>query len=256
MGEFIKTQTNEHIIFIGLDRGKSNALHLEMVQELHQEIRLAKDNPAIEALILHGKEGFFSSGLDLINLYAYDREQMHKFWTAFMDLIYELAAFPKPSIASITGHSPAGGCVLAICCDYRIMAEGDFIIGLNEIPVGITVPSSIFELYSFWLGQAEAYRSLLVGRLMNTQEALSSKLVDELVPADRVNTAATRRAKSVMQFDKKAWSASKLNLRQNLLQKLQLDKETAIHQVLEQWWQPSTRAILKTIIENLTKKKA
>lgn len=256
MGEFIKTQINEHIAFIGLDRGKSNALHLEMVQELHHEINLAKDNPGIEALVLHGKEGFFSSGLDLISLYAYDQQQMRQFWESFMDLIYALAAFPKPAVASITGHSPAGGCVLAICCDYRIMAEGDFIIGLNEIPVGITVPSSIFELYSFWLGHAEAYRSLLVGRLMNTQEALSSKLIDELVPADRVNTAATRKAKSVMQFDKKAWSTSKLNLRQNLLQKLQQDKELAIQQVLDQWWQPSTRAILKTIIDNLTKKKA
>lgn len=256
MGEFVKTQTNEHIAFIGLDRGKSNALHLEMVRELQQEIIAAKDNPSIEAIILHGKEGFFSSGLDLITLYSYDQQQMKLFWESFMDLIYALASFPKPAVASVTGHSPAGGCVLAICCDYRIMAEGDFIIGLNEIPVGITVPASIFELYSFWLGQAEAYRSLLVGRLMNTQEALSSKLIDELAPADRVNTAATRRAKSLMQFDKKAWSTSKLNLRKNLLNSLQEDKELAIEQVLDQWWQPGTRAILKTIIDNLTKKKA
>lgn len=58
MGEFVKTNNNEHIAFIALDRGKSNALHLEMVQELQQEIERAKDNPAIEAIIIHGKEGF------------------------------------------------------------------------------------------------------------------------------------------------------------------------------------------------------
>ncbi|QBQ39776.1 enoyl-CoA hydratase/isomerase family protein [Sphingobacterium psychroaquaticum] len=256
MGEFVKTNNNEHIAFIALDRGKSNALHLEMVQELQQEIERAKDNPAIEAIIIHGKEGFFSSGLDLITLYSYDEATMKKFWEAFMDLIYSLTSFPKPAVASITGHSPAGGCVLAICCDYRVMAEGEYIIGLNEIPVGITVPSSIFALYSFWLGQATAYRSLLEGKLRTPKEALDSHLIDELVPADRVNTAATRKAKAAMQYDKNAWGTTKLNLRKELLEKMLQDKEIAIQQVLEQWWRPSTRAILKTIIENLTKKKA
>ena len=241
--------------WIALDRGKSNALHLEMIQELREELKAANENPAVEAVIIHGKEGFFSAGLDLITLYQYDEAQMKSFWAEFMDLIAELVAFPKPTIASITGHSPAGGCLLAICCDYRVMAEGEFVIGLNEIPVGIIVPPSIFALYSFWIGQAEAYRNLLEGKLLSPQEALDSKLIDELVPADRIQTAATRKAKSLMQFEKNAWKMSKLNMRIALLEALEKDKETAIPQVLKQWWLPSTRAILQTIIENLTKKK-
>ncbi|NQD70540.1 enoyl-CoA hydratase/isomerase family protein [Sphingobacterium shayense] len=256
MGEFIKSQNTDHILHLGLDRGRSNALHMEMVLELTQELERAKNDPAVEGIVLHGKEGFFSSGLDLITLYEYDEKGITEFWNAFMDLVYNLTSFPKPSIAAVTGHSPAGGCVLAICCDYRVMAEGEFIIGLNEVPVGIVVPSSIFSLYSFWIGQAQAYRNLLEGKLLNPTDAYSCGLIDETVPADRILTAAARKAKVYAQFDKTAWATTKLNLRKELLKTLEDSKTIAINQVLEQWWKPSTRQILKTIIGNLTAKKA
>ncbi|WP_437919356.1 enoyl-CoA hydratase/isomerase family protein [Sphingobacterium sp. LRF_L2] len=254
MGEFIKAQTTDHITYIGLDRGKSNALHLEMIIELIEELDKAKNDPAIEAIILHGKEGFFSAGLDLITLYQYDESTMTIFWNSFMELIYNLTAFPKPSVASITGHSPAGGCVLALCCDYRVMAEGNYIIGLNEVPVGIVVPHSIFNLYSFWVGQSKAHRNLLEGKLLSPLEALQIGLIDETVPPDRIHTTATRKAKSCTQYDRNTWGKTKLNIRQELLRKIKENKTEAIAQVLEQWWRPSTRHIIKTIIENLTKK--
>ncbi len=255
MGEFIKTQTNEHITYVGLDREKSNAMHLEMMQELIGELERAKEDPAVEAIILHGKEGFFSAGLDLITLYKYNEEQIKNLWETFIDLIYTLASFPKPTIASVTGHAPAGGCVLAICCDYRIMAEGEFIIGLNEVPVGLIVPPSIFDLYSLWLGQAQAYRYLLEGKLLSPTEGLQSGLIDEVVPADRIHTAAARKAKSWTQFERQAWGTTKLNMRRYMLQHINENKADVVQQMLTQWWKPSTRQILKTIIENLTKTK-
>lgn len=253
MEKFINVQTNDHISYLGLDRGKSNAMHLEMILELTAELEKAKDNPTVEAIILHGKEGFFSSGLDLITLYQYDEAQINTLWDAFIDLIHTLAAFPKPAIASITGHAPAGGCVLTICCDYRIMAEGDFIIGLNEVPIGLIVPPSIFDLYSFWLGQAQAYRYLLDGKLSSPTDGLQSGLIDEVVPADRIQTAAARKAKSWTQFERHAWGTTKLNIRKNVLQHIEANKTEAIQQMVTQWWKPSTRQILKTIIENLTR---
>ncbi|MEI5983354.1 enoyl-CoA hydratase/isomerase family protein [Sphingobacterium sp. PU5-4] len=254
MGTFIKTQVTDHICYIQLDRGKSNAMHLEMIDELTATLIAQREDAAIEAIVLQGKEAFFTSGLDLITLFQYDEGQMRTFWEKFINLIYELASFPKPSIAAITGHSPAGGCVLALCCDHRIMADGEYIIGLNEVPVGIIVPSSIFELYSFWIGSANAARFLLEGKLLPPAEALKVGLIDEVVSFDRIQTAAGRKAKQYMQYDKKAWQASKLNIRKNLLSQVMETKGDAIEQVLKQWWAPSTRAILQTIIDNLTKK--
>lgn len=255
MCAYFKTLTTERITYLSMDNGKSNALHMEMLDEFAQLLQQAADDPAVEALILEGKQGFFSSGLDLITLYDYDAAAMQTFWEKFMDLLLQLWSFPKPSVAAISGHSPAGGCVLALCCDYRVMAEGDFIIGLNEVPVGIVVPSSIFELYSFWIGQAQAYRFLLEGKLLRPQEALAVGLVDEVVLADRLQTAATRKVKSVMQFEQHAWRTTKQNLRQALSRQMELAKAESITQVLEQWWRPSTRTIINTIITNLTQKR-
>lgn len=171
-----------------------------------------------------------------------------------MNLIDKLTAFKKPAIAAISGHSPAGGCVLALCCDYRVMCKGEYVIGLNEVPVGIIVPQAIFELYSFWIGHANAYRSLLTGSLMRPEEALKIGLVDELTESNKIQTTATQRIKMFTQFEKHTWRNSKINLRQKLLLKMQENREESITQILDQWWKPSTRDILKTIIDNLKSK--
>ncbi|WP_185218570.1 enoyl-CoA hydratase/isomerase family protein [Sphingobacterium mizutaii] len=254
MGTFLNTQVSENICYIQLDRGKSNAMHLEMIEEITTTFRSLKEDSSVFAVVLQGKEGFFTSGLDLITLFQYDEAQMKAFWEKFIDLIEELVSFPKPFITAVTGHSPAGGCVLALCSDYRVMAAGEYIIGLNEVPVGIIVPSSIFELYAFWIGSGNAARFLLEGKLLTPQEALNAGLVDEVVDFDRIQTTAARKAKQYLQFEPNAWRASKLNIRKHLLQQVKETKGAAIEQVLERWWAPSTRAILKAIIDNLTKK--
>lgn len=250
--KYIRTKIEDHIYHILLDRGKSNAMDLEAVQELISAVEQAEADPAVEGLILSGKEGFFSSGLDLISLYDYDAEQMKEFWRHFLLLIQKLTSFSKPAVSAITGHSPAGGCILALCCDYRIMTEDQYIIGLNEVPVGIVVPQSIFKLYSFWLGDGTAYRSLMEGKLFSPQEALAIGLVDEVVPLNRIQNTAFQKIKSVAQFEKNAWRSSKQNFRRDLVASLMQHQEETIDQVLAQWWRPGTRAIMKTIIENLT----
>ena len=252
--EHIRIKKEDHYMHILLDRGKSNALETGLVNELIAAIDQAEDDPSIEGLILSGKPDFFSAGLDLITLYQYDELEIEQFWDRFIFLIQKLTAFPKPAIAAITGHSPAGGCVLALCCDYRIMAAGEYVIGLNEVPVGLVVPESIFRLYAFWLGDSVAYRSLLEGKLFKPTEALSIGLVDEVVPFDRIQSAATKKLKSLTQFDQHAWRKSKANFRKGILAALDKSSLDDIAEVLIQWWRPSTRSILATLIQNLTNK--
>ena len=250
--DFIKVSTDDHIAHLLLDRGKSNAINQQMLDELHQAVRGAAQDPAVEGLILEGKPGFFSAGIDLIALYEYNEAEIKQFWLSFMAFVRTFAAFDKPAVAAINGHSPAGGCILGLCCDYRVMADDDYIIGLNEVPVGIIVPDSIFQLYSFWLGHATAYRYLLEGKLMKPAEAHACGLVDEVVDERRIRTVAQRQLRKYTQFERNTWQQSKRNMRRALIAQLDADQEPAIAAILKQWWSPATRAILKTIIDNLT----
>ncbi|MDF3078909.1 MAG: Enoyl-CoA hydratase/isomerase [Sphingobacteriaceae bacterium] len=249
--ETIQVSIQDRVAVITLNRGRANAINSLMVDELQQMFQNIESDSQVSGVILTGKEGFFSAGLDLIELYDYDEAQIKDFWQRFIKLTESLASFKKPFISAINGHSPAGGCVLAICSDYRVMADGKYIIGLNEVPVGLIVPENIFHLYSFWIGDAKASRYLLEGKLMNPQEALEAGLVDEVVNPNTIRTAAERQMKKYIQLNAETWQKSKMNIRKSLLTKVGSDQTETINAMLEQWWSPQTRSILKTIIQNL-----
>jgi 3,2-trans-enoyl-CoA isomerase len=250
----IKVTIKDRLSIITLDRGKSNALNGEMITELNDMLKNIAADDNIAGVIITGKEHFFSAGLDLITLYNYSEEEVSAFWKLFLNFVTTITAFKKPMVAAINGHSPAGGCVIALACDYRVMAEGKYIIGLNEVPVGIIVPNSIFNLYAFWIGQANASRSLLEGKLFTPEEALQAGLVDELVNPASILTAAERRIRKYMGMERNTWEQSKLNIRRDLIAATSADQSKDLDLMLKQWWSPATRSILKTIIDNLQKK--
>lgn len=250
----IEVTIKDRLAIITLNRPKSNSLNREMVTELADMLINIENDSNIGGVMITGKENFFSAGLDLIELYSYNEEEARNFWYIFLNFIASITAFRKPIVSAINGHSPAGGCVIALACDARVMAEGKYIIGLNEVPVGIIVPNSIFNLYSFWLGKANATRSLLEGKLFNPDEALAVGLVDEIVKQESILTAAERKVRKYMAFEANTWSQSKLNIRKDLIACTGADQNADLEIMLKQWWAPSTRAILKTIIDNLQRK--
>ncbi|MDB5120820.1 MAG: Enoyl-CoA hydratase/carnithine racemase [Sphingobacteriales bacterium] len=252
----IKVTIREKTAIITLDRGRSNAINTEMVAELSQMIENIERDDSILGVIIGGKEGYFSAGLDLIELYNYNEVEIKTFWEDFLNLVSSLTTFKKPLIAAISGHAPAGGCLLSLCCDYRIMAEGKYIIGLNEVPVGLIIPESIFAIYSFWLGKAKAYRYLLEGKLLGPATALEVGLVDEVVNIGSILTAAERQMQKYIMLDANTWRHSKLNMRTELIKQISQDQTETIEKLLKQWWSPQSRAIISTIIKNLSASKS
>ena len=246
--------TSNGLATLTLDRGRSNPINHEMVKELVACIKQLNEDDAVGGLVITGKSGFFSSGIDLIEAYDYSEEQIKQFWIDFLALPGALCSFKKPLVAAISGHSPEGGCVIALCCDHRVMAEGQFIIGLNEIPVGIIVPDGIFKLYSSCVGEKKAYQYILEGKLLNPTEAHSSGLVDEICTAENLLYVAEKKARTLMQFNPVTWSTSKLNLRSDLINKLKQDQSETLNIMLKQWWAPENRKGLQMMIEKLKSK--
>jgi 3,2-trans-enoyl-CoA isomerase len=245
--------TQASVLRIQLDRGTANPIDRTMVTDLRAAIQHLQDSPELQGALLTGKPGFFSAGLDVLALYAYDEAEMAAFWGEFSALIYELAACPKPIVAAISGHSPAGGCVLALCCDARLMAEGNYKIGLNEVPVGIVVPESIYHLYAQTVGQRQAYQFLMAGKMLTPTEALQAGLVDQVVPLDTLEAAASEHLAHYLKLDAATWQGTKRNLRRPLLEQLRPDP-AGFEATLKHWWTPAARAALEQVVQRLKKR--
>lgn len=251
---FLRLAIGEGIASVHLDRGNANALNGAMIAEFTALLDQLEGDGSVKGMLLCGKKGLFSSGLDLFELYGLDEEGIRDFWQSFIRFVQRFVCFKKPAVAAIEGHSPAGGCILAICCDYRVMAEGEFGIGLNEVPLGIIVPDSIFDLYSFWIGRARAYRLLLEGALLSPQRALKMGLIDEMVVPEQVQHQALRQLQKYTALDGETWQQSKLNLRKDLIAHFERDTSEVIEGVLRQWWAPGTRKNVKQLLDKLTSK--
>jgi len=243
----------ENYVIAQLNRGKANPMNRQMIQELTELVHELTHNFEAKGLIITGKEHYFSAGLDLVELFQFNPQEMEDFWKDFSKMMLALASFPKPLIASITGHSPAGGCILALCADYRVMAEGNYRIGLNEVPVGIIVPHHILALYAFWIGNKNAYQNLMEGKLLLPQEALQSELVDDVVPLEDVLTKAEAKMKHYLSFDAVTWQKTKMHLRKDLIKALDVSSTDSFKETLEHWWSPEVRHILHTILASLKK---
>lgn len=249
--ETLETRIQNDYLLIQLKRGRSNPINAQMVNELRQVFRDLPHDTDVKGAILTGQPKFFSVGLDVVELYDYDRETMKAFWFDFSHLIVEMISCPKPIVAAINGHSPAGGCVLAMCCDYRVMANGKYNIGLNEIPVGIVAPSSIYYLYSFVVGEGLAYQLLMDGTLMNAEAAHKIRLVNEVADEADVLTQAENKLQQYMGFSPTAWQESKRNLRKPLLKRINDDFESGFEGTLYHWWSPEFRSQLQAMIAKL-----
>lgn len=239
---------------VQLNRGKSNPINTQMLKELTTCFEDLGQDDEVTGAVITGKLPFFSAGLDVIELYNYDNDQVVELFESLFVAIRTMLSFPKPLVASITGHSPAGGCVLALCCDYRVMAEGKYRIGLNEVPVGIVMPTFIYHLYESVIGSKLAMQYILEGKLLTTHEGLDCGLLDEVVVEPKVLEKAKERLAFYTAFNQRTWQYSKLNMRQALLGHFEEFTEAMKAETLKHWWSEDTRQILGGLVAQLTKK--
>ncbi|MCJ8346427.1 enoyl-CoA hydratase/isomerase family protein [bacterium] len=251
--ETISVKIENKIAEIQLSRGKVNAMNHQMIQELNTCFVDLANDPNVHGAILTGKTGIFSAGLDVVELYSYDKEKINQFFLDFSILIKNILSFYKPLISSINGHCPAGGCVLAICTDFRVMAQGKYTIGLNELPVGIVVPDPIYQIYSSWIGPSKAYQYIMEGKLLSVDQALEINLVQAISSDEEVLNDAYAQLKKYMQFGP-AFIESKKNIRSTILKSFELSFDEVFGRTIETWWSDASRKKLEFVIQQLMKK--
>ncbi|MBU0983790.1 MAG: enoyl-CoA hydratase/isomerase family protein, partial [candidate division Zixibacteria bacterium] len=127
---------NEGITTVTLRRGKVHPLNESYVIEIARCFEDLKTDTRTRAIILTGEGSFFSFGLDVPDLYSYSKDDFARFLRLFTKLYRDLYLYPKPIVAAINGHCIAGGTMLAMSCDCRLMVPGKAKISLNEITFG------------------------------------------------------------------------------------------------------------------------
>jgi enoyl-CoA hydratase/carnithine racemase len=176
---------NEVVRELRLARPPANALGPELLAALGEALSRAPSE-GVSAVILSGAPGRFSGGMDVPALLAMDRAGLTATWGSFFSVVRALATYPLPVVAALTGHSPAGGTVLSLFADYRIFADGPFVVGLNEVQVGLPVPSCLLQALTFVVGVRQAARLATCGLLVGPAEARAVGLVDEVVAVSDV----------------------------------------------------------------------
>ena len=127
------------IATVSMDKAPVNSLNTELIQELTSVI--ASTASSAKGLVLTSSlPTVFCAGLEITEMYQPEQAKLEVFWGSLQDLWIELYSCKIPTAAAVTGHSPAGGCLLAMCCDYRAMVGPKFTIGLNETQLGIVAP--------------------------------------------------------------------------------------------------------------------
>jgi 3,2-trans-enoyl-CoA isomerase len=246
----IETTIHGEIHELRLDRPPVNALSPDLLRAISEEVREAPGRGA-RAVILSGREGMFSAGLDVPVLLELDREAMGDAMEAFFDAMETLAASKIPVAAAITGHSQAGGAILALFCDWRVMSEGPFTIGFNEVRIGVPMPKVVAALAARTVGPRHAEILCVSGRLMEPEEALAYGLIDEVAPMEMVVERARLWCENTLESPPHALAVTRSRMRRDLVELVQRHRSDDERSLADEWFAPELQATLKKLVASL-----
>jgi 3,2-trans-enoyl-CoA isomerase len=248
--EVIRLEQDDGVALVQFSRGVINAINMQFIQELAEALQLTKQDTGVCGLVLTSANAkFFSIGFDLPEIYPLPREEFSTFLHRYNRICLDLYTFPKPVVCAITGHATAGGCIVSLCADYRYMAEGRALMGMNESTFGVPVTSLADGILGQLVGARHARDVISTGRLYSPQEALRMGMVDEVFPMQEVIPAAMKKARALGEMSPPAFAMDKgfrvRGLAARVLSHLEADEQAFV----EHWYAPFVRRQLEEVME-------
>jgi enoyl-CoA hydratase/carnithine racemase len=185
----VHLEVAEGVGTIRLDRPPMNALDVATQDRLKELAEEATRRDDVRAVVIYGGEKVFAAGADIKEMQDMDHAAMVARSRALQDSFSAVARIPKPVVAAVTGYALGGGCELALCADYRIAGENAK-LGQPEILLGVIPGAGGTQRLARLVGPSRAKDLIFTGRMVKADEALTLGLVDRVVPADEVYTAA------------------------------------------------------------------
>ena len=198
MTEPVAVSRDQDIAVVTIDDGKANALSFAVLDALNAALDEAEAEA--KAVVVNGREGKFSAGFDL-SVMTGDIADARRLLAAGATLGVRLFTFPIPVVLGVTGHALAMGGILTTTADYRVGADGPYKIGLNEVAIGMPVPSFAVELCRDRLSPSWFVRCVQSATLCTPAEAVEAGFLDEVVALtdvpDRALAVAAQLAETV-----------------------------------------------------------
>src|SRR5262245_56675730 len=245
--DFVISQKGDGISTLTLNRGKVNALNGAVVDQLRELLKTLESDRYVRSVVLTGSGKFFSFGFDIPEFLSFTKEQFTDYLIDFTDLYRYLFLYPKPVVAALNGHTIAGGCMLALACDYRVIVSGKAKISLNEIGFGSSVFAGSAEMLRFWAGSANATTILYSGAMCPAEEAKSLGLVHEVATEEDVLIAARKASADLAAKPLPAFASIKALLRKSVAEEMRRRERDPIREYVDTWYSKATRANLQNI---------
>jgi enoyl-CoA hydratase/carnithine racemase len=245
--DFVQLSINDEIAEVRLKRGKVNAINEQAVDEISACFqRLAADSN-VRAVILTGDGPFFSFGFDIPEFLSYSVESFSSFLRNFTGLYRYLFTYPKPLVAALNGHAIAGGCMLALSCDYRILVSGKAKISLNEITFGSSVFAGSVAMLKFLVGGKNAQAVLYEGTMYSAEAASHVGLIDQVSSNESLLEDARQTARRLGTRDAAAFRSIKSLLRAPVAEQMFKEEDASVQEFVRIWYSESTWKNLQAI---------
>lgn len=239
---FVELEEHAALVCVRLVRGRGNALEATGLAEIESVFRglAASSSPPV---ILAARGRSFCTGLDLIASAESDRGDMHRLMTAFHRALAAVFTYPGPVVAAISGHALAGGALLALCADRRIMAQRSGRFGVHGVGLGVAYPDVAIEVVRHQLDAREAERLLYEGRILTDAEALERGWIDQRTEPEQLEA----RAQGWLELmDGAPFRSAKRLQRLSAARRLSEIGEEGMARWLDQWFDPPTRTALES----------
>lgn len=237
---------------IRLARPPANALNGPLVSALTEA--LVRAGAEAEAVVVSSGGRMFSAGLDVPELLRLERSVFLRLWRDFVGLMRIIAEMPVPVAFAMPGHAVAGGILLALFGDYRVMPRGPFKTGLNEVRVGLVAPAPVHRALVRLVGPHRAERLLVGGELVSTEQAFALGMIDELAETpEGVVPAALAWCERHLALPRRAMSLSREMTRADLRAAFDDHDARDDESWVDLWFADDTQAILGKLAESLRK---
>jgi enoyl-CoA hydratase len=237
-------ENSDGVTIVRLDNAPVNALDLDLLEVIITAM------PGVQGpVVITGAGRAFSAGVDLRALIDGGRDYAEHFVSALSAAFLAVYDHPAPVIAAINGHAIAGGCVLAMCADVRLMSGGT--IGLTELSVGVPFPVAALEICRDAMGVSVG-RAALQAKTVDAATALARGWIDAVVDKDHLVAQAIATARELGQYSPAAYAATKQQLHKPVRAAIQA-AATADAEVRANWISEETRGRIAGFLESLAR---